>query len=389
MLFGKWLTGPDLTGTMSRLLNQPPINKRAYSMNKESVMALLAEINDENAGRDLVSAGFVREVGIHEDRVSVDIRLGYHLTDKGAALAEAVKAHLENSSEIAYAGINISAKVMPHKVQEELKPLESIANIIAVGSGKGGVGKSTTAVNLALALQAQGARVGLLDADIYGPSIPSMLGVKGQPSTDGEHIIPKEAHGLKVMSIGFLVEEDTAMIWRGPMVTSALQQLLGDTLWGPLDYLIIDLPPGTGDIQLTLAQKIPVAGAVIVTTPQDIALLDARRAVHMFRKVDVPVLGVVENMSTHICTACGHEEAIFGHGGGEAMAKDFDIPLLGRLPLTMEIRSSLDMGKPTMMQDLDSPITQSYRSLALRTAGELAIKPRSMVLQMPEILIQS
>jgi ATP-binding protein involved in chromosome partitioning len=358
-------------------------------MNKESVMALLAEINDENSGRDIVTAGYVREVGIHENRVSVDIRLGYHLKDKGAALAGVIKARLESDPEIAAAGVNISSRVMPHKVQEDLKPLPSIANIIAVGSGKGGVGKSTTAVNLALALQEQGARVGVLDADIYGPSIPSMLGVKGQPSTDGEKIIPKEAHGLKVMSIGFLVEEDTAMIWRGPMVTSALQQLLGDTAWGQLDYLIIDLPPGTGDIQLTLAQKIPVAGAVIVTTPQDIALLDARRAVNMFRKVDVQVLGVVENMSTHICTKCGHEEAIFGHGGGEAMARDFDIPLLGRLPLTMEIRSSLDEGKPTMAEDHDTPITESYRKLALRTAGELAVRPRSMTLQMPEILIQS
>ena len=358
-------------------------------MNKESVMAVLAKINDENSDRDLVSAGFVREVGIHEDRVSVDIRLGYHLADDGEQLASAVKNRLESDPEIDKASVNISCKVMPHKVQEELKPLESIANIIAVGSGKGGVGKSTTAVNLAVALQREGARVGLLDADIYGPSIPSMLGVKGQPSTDGEHIIPKEAHGLKVMSIGFLVEEDTAMIWRGPMVTSALQQLLGDTLWGSLDYLIIDLPPGTGDIQLTLAQRIPVAGAVIVTTPQDIALLDARRAVHMFRKVDVPVLGVVENMSTHICTACGYEEAIFGHGGGEAMAKDFDIPLLGRLPLAMEIRSSLDEGKPTMLQDSDSPIAQSYRNLALRTAGELSVRARSMVMQMPEIVIQN
>ncbi|MBT8073455.1 MAG: Mrp/NBP35 family ATP-binding protein, partial [Xanthomonadales bacterium] len=209
------------------------------------------------------------------------------------------------------------------------------------------------------------------------------------PSTDGEHIIPKEAHGLKVMSIGFLVDEDSAMIWRGPMVTSALQQLLGDTLWGPLDYLIIDLPPGTGDIQLTLAQRIPVAGAVIVTTPQDIALMDARRAVHMFRKVDVPVLGVVENMSTHICTACGHEEAIFGHGGGEQMAEDFELPLLGRLPLTMEIRSALDEGNPTMMQSPDSSVAQSYRKMALRTVGELSVKPRSMTLQMPEILIQN
>ncbi len=358
-------------------------------MNKESVMALLAEIVDENSGRDLVSAGTVREVGIHEGRVSVDVRLGYPLADKGEKLVTVIKNRLESDPDIDKASVNISSKIMPHKVQEDLKPLDSISNIIAVGSGKGGVGKSTTAVNLALALQSEGARVGLLDADIYGPSIPSMLGVKGQPSTDGEHIIPKEAHGLKVMSIGFLVDEDSAMIWRGPMVTSALQQLLGDTLWGSLDYLIIDLPPGTGDIQLTLAQRIPVAGAVIVTTPQDIALLDARRAVHMFRKVDVPVLGVVENMSTHICTACGHEEAIFGHGGGEQMAKDFELPLLGRLPLTMEIRSALDEGKPTMIQSPDSTVAQSYRNMALRTVGELSVKPRSMALQMPEILIQN
>jgi len=358
-------------------------------MNKETVMALLADVFDENSGRDVVSAGAIREIGIHEGSVSVDARLGYPLVDNGAELAASIKARLESDPDINNASVNISCKVVPHKVQEDLKPLDSIANIIAVGSGKGGVGKSTTAVNLALALQREGARVGLLDADIYGPSIPSMLGVKGQPSTDGEHIIPKEAYGLKVMSIGFLVAEDTAMIWRGPMVTSALQQLLGDTLWGPLDYLIIDLPPGTGDIQLTLAQKIPVAGAVIVTTPQDIALLDARRAVHMFRKVSVPVLGVVENMSTHICTACGHEEAIFGHGGGEQMAKDFEIPLLGQLPLTMEIRSSLDAGTPTMTQNLDSPIAKSYRSLALRTAGELSVKPRNMTLQMPQIVVQN
>jgi len=348
-------------------------------MNKESVMVLLAEINDKNSERDLVSAGAVREVGIHEDSVSVDVRLGYPIANDGAELA----------ARIGSASVNVSFKVVPHKVQEDLKPLKSIANVIAVGSGKGGVGKSTTAVNLALALQREGARVGLLDADIYGPSIPNMLGVKGQPSTDGEKIIPKEAHGLKVMSIGFLVDEDSAMIWRGPMVTSALQQLLNDTLWGTLDYLIIDLPPGTGDIQLTLAQRIPTAGAVIVTTPQDIALLDARRALHMFRKVGVPVLGVVENMSTHICTACGHEEAIFGAGGGEQMAVDFEIPLLGKLPLAMEIRSSLDEGNPTVVKDPDSSLAQSYRSLALHTAGVLSVMPRSMVMQMPEIVIQN
>lgn len=358
-------------------------------MNKESVMALLAEINDENSGRDLVSAGAIREVGIHEDSVNVDVRVGYPVANHGADLAATIKSRLEDNAEISAASVNVGFKVVPHKVQEDLKPLKSIANVIAVGSGKGGVGKSTTAVNLALALQREGARVGLLDADIYGPSIPKMLGVAGQPSIEGEKIVPKEAYGLKVMSIGFLVEEDSAMIWRGPMVTSALQQLLNDTLWGTLDYLIIDLPPGTGDIQLTLAQRIPTAGAVIVTTPQDIALLDARRAIHMFRKVGVPVLGVVENMSTHVCTACGHEEAIFGQGGGAQMAIDFEIPLLGRLPLAMEIRSSLDEGNPTVVKEPDSSLANSYRSLALRTTGELSVLPRSMVMQMPEIVIQN
>jgi ATP-binding protein involved in chromosome partitioning len=358
-------------------------------MNKESVMALLGEINDENTGCDLVTSGAVRAVGVHENSVNVDIRLGYPLADSGAALGAEVKAQLEASEDIATAAVNVSCKVQPHKVQGDLKPLDSIANIIAIGSGKGGVGKSTTAVNLALALQREGARVGLLDADIYGPSIPAMLGVKGQPSIDGEKIVPKEAYGLKVMSIGFLVEEDTPMIWRGPMVTSALQQLLNETLWGNLDYLIIDLPPGTGDIQLTLAQRIPTSGAVIVTTPQDIALLDARKALYMFRKVEVPVLGVVENMSTHICTSCGHEEAIFGHGGGSQMAEDFEIPLLGQLPLAIEIRSSLDAGNPTVAQDPDSIIAQSYRSLALRTAGALAVMPRSMTFKMPEIVVSN
>ena len=358
-------------------------------MNKESVMTLLAGIEDKHSGRDLVSAGAVRGVGIHDDRVNVDIRVGYPTADQGSELAALIKTRLESEADIGSVTVSMGFKVVPHKVQGELKPLKSIANVIAVGSGKGGVGKSTTAVNLALALKREGARVGLLDADIYGPSIPTMLGVKGQPSIDNEKIVPKEAHGLKVMSIGFLVDEESAMIWRGPMVTSALQQLLNDTLWGSLDYLIIDLPPGTGDIQLTLAQKIPVSGALIVTTPQDIALLDARRALYMFRKVEVPVLGVVENMSTHICTGCGHEEAIFGEGGGQQMASDFDIPLLGQLPLAMEIRASLDAGNPTVVNEPDSKLADSYRRLALRTAGELSVQPRSMTMQMPEIILQN
>src|SRR5690554_3068525 len=250
------------------------------SINKETVMSLLASVFDENTGCDLVAAGAVRDVGVHEKTVHARNRLGYFVADKGASLASDIKQQLEQHADIELANVTVSCKVHPHKVQNDLKPLESISNIIAVGSGKGGVDKSTTSVNLALALKNEGARVGLLDADIYGPSIPTMLGLKGQPDVEGKKIIPKQVHGLKVMSIGFLVEEDTPMIWRGPMVTSALQQLLNDTLWGALDYLIIDLPPGTGDIQLTLAQKIPTAGAVIVSTPQDIALLDARKAVH-------------------------------------------------------------------------------------------------------------
>jgi ATP-binding protein involved in chromosome partitioning len=363
--------------------------KAKYPMNKDSVMALLAEIEDDNCGRDLVAAESVRSVGVHDDRVNVDIRVGYPLADAGAGLAAAVKARLEKEPDITEANVHVECKIVAHKVQGELEPLSGIANVIAVGSGKGGVGKSTTAINLALALAREGARVGLLDADIYGPSIPAMLGVRGQPETDGEHIIPKRAHGLPVMSIGFLVEEDTPMIWRGPMVTSALQQLLNDTDWGQLDYLIIDLPPGTGDIQLTLAQRIPTAGAIIVTTPQDIALLDARKALNMFNKVDVPVLGVIENMSTHICSACGHEEPIFGQGGGSKIAADFDIPLLGQLPLAMEIRTALDEGRPTVAAAPDSELGQRYREFALRTAGALAVMPRNMTVKLPEIVIQN
>jgi ATP-binding protein involved in chromosome partitioning len=240
-----------------------------------------------------------------------------------------------------------------------------------------------------LALQYAGARVGILDADIYGPSIPRMLGAKGPPETDGKKITPIRAHGLQLMSIGFLVEEDTPMIWRGPMVTSALEQLLKDTAWDRLDYLIIDLPPGTGDIQLTLAQKVPVSGAVIVTTPQDIALIDARKALQMFRKVNIGVLGVVENMSTHVCSQCGHEEAIFGTGGGDTMSSDYDIPVLGRLPLAMEIRKGLDRGQPLVAAEPESVLAHSYLTMALRTAGALALEPRNLQTGLPPIVLQS
>lgn len=278
-------------------------------------------------------------------------------------------------------GMKTPTRLPPHAVQPTLSPLPRVRNIIAVGSGKGGVGKSTTAVNLAVALAGQGLRVGLLDADIYGPSIPTMLGLSGRPdSPDGKSIVPMRAHGVETMSIGFLVEEDTPMIWRGPMATSALTQLLNDTRWGDgddgLDLLVIDLPPGTGDIQLTLAQKIPVAGAVIVTTPQDVATLDARKALKMFEKVQVPVLGLIENMAQHVCSNCGHVEHLFGNGGGERMATQYGVPLLGSLPLAVSIREQGDAGTPVVLSAPDSAAAEAYRQVALRLLEELDKRPR-------------
>ncbi|GAA4863942.1 iron-sulfur cluster carrier protein ApbC [Luteimonas vadosa] len=276
-------------------------------------------------------------------------------------------------------------RVHAHAVQPKLSPLPRVRNILAIGSGKGGVGKSTTAVNLALALAADGARVGVLDADVYGPSIPMMLGLHGRPdSPDGKSIEPMRAHGIEAMSIGLLVEQETPMIWRGPMATSALTQLLGETLWGgddgldhPLDYLVVDLPPGTGDIQLTLAQKIPVAGAIIVTTPQDVATLDARKALRMFEKVEVPVLGLVENMAQHICTQCGHVEHLFGQGGGERMAAQYGVPLLGSLPLEIGIREQGDAGTPIVVAAPGSAAAMAYRDTARRLVEVLAKRPRA------------
>ena len=267
-----------------------------------------------------------------------------------------------------------------HAVQANLTPHPRVRNVIAVGSGKGGVGKSTTAVNLALALAAEGARVGLLDADVYGPSIPAMLGLSGRPdSPDNKSIEPMRAFGVEAMSIGLLVDQDTPMIWRGPMATSALMQLFNDTLWGDLDYLLVDLPPGTGDIQLTLAQKIPVAGAVIVTTPQDIATLDAKKALKMFEKVEVPVLGIVENMAVHTCSNCGHVEHLFGQGGGERMAAQYGVPLLGSLPLDIAIREQGDAGQPVVVAAPDSAVAQAYRQTARVMAATLAQRPRASV----------
>jgi ATP-binding protein involved in chromosome partitioning len=352
------------------------------------VRGVLDRVIDPHSGQALSAS--VRAVGVDGSRVSVDIQLGYPAVGYVEQAAAEAKAALEADPAIDAAAVSVTWRVHAHKVQGQLAPLPGVRNIIAVASGKGGVGKSTVSVNLALALVAEGATVGILDADIYGPSQPRMLGLTGKPgSPDGKSIVPMRAHGLQAMSIGVLIEEDTPMIWRGPMVTQALMQLLTDTRWEELDYLIIDLPPGTGDIQLTLSQKVPVSGAVIVTTPQDIALLDARKALGMFRKVEVPVLGVVENMATHICSNCGHEEHIFGQGGGARMAAEAGIAYLGDLPLDIRIRQQSDEGKPTVVAIPDSDLTARYRAIARSTAARLSLQARNKAISFPKIVIQN
>jgi ATP-binding protein involved in chromosome partitioning len=339
--------------------------------------------------KDLVSAKAVKDVEIDGDKVKVKVVLGYPAKGFQRELAAAVREKIEAVPGVASSDVDVRWDITAHKVQQGLKPIKNVKNVIAVASGKGGVGKSTTTVNLALALVAEGAKVGILDADIYGPSQPRMLGVEGQPETkDGKSIEPMIGHGVQAMSIGFLVDEETPMIWRGPMVTQALEQLLNDTNWSDLDYLVIDLPPGTGDTQLTLAQKVPVSGAVIVTTPQDIALLDARKGLKMFEKVEVPVLGIVENMSTHICSKCGHEEHIFGSGGGASMAEQYDVELLGALPLDIRIREETDGGAPTVVTEPDSRIAEIYREIARKVAAKLSLRAKDYAAKFPNIVIQ-
>lgn len=340
----------------------------------EMLAATLDGYVDPLIGRGLVTAGAVRKIEIGWiGKPTVEIELGFPATSYQQEFGDRVRAHVRTAHDIQI-DLKLSWRVQSHAVQKNLQPLPNIKNIIAVASGKGGVGKSTVAVNLALALAAEGAKVGMLDADIYGPSQPRMLGVEKQrpASPDGKRMNPVMAHGLQAMSIGFLMDPEQPMIWRGPMATQALAQLLGETDWKDLDYLVVDLPPGTGDIQLSMSQKMPVSGAVIVTTPQDIALLDARKGLAMFQKVEVSVLGVVENMSTHVCTKCGHEEAIFGAGGGERLAAQYDVELLGQLPLNIRIREQTDGGNPTVVAMPESDLTQRYRSIARKAAARLA-----------------
>lgn len=360
------------------------------NIEKADVEDLLRIFIDPNNGVDLVSAKSIKAITIDGTNVSVKLELGYPAKSYLDELKAAVEQHLKMLAGVGSVTVEVTVKIISHAVQQALKPQPNIKNIIAVASGKGGVGKSTTAVNLALALAAEGANVGILDADIYGPSIPTMLGLSGYPaSVDNKTMTPKIAYDVQTMSIGYLVEAEQAMIWRGPMATNALQQLLRDTNWVNVDYLIIDLPPGTGDIQLTLAQQIPVSGAIIVTTPQDIALLDAQRGLRMFEKVSVPVLGLVENMSMHICNVCGHEEAIFGEGGGAAMAEINKIDFLGSLPLDINIRKYADSGRPTVVADPDSRSARIYKEIARKTAAKLALKAKDFSTRFPTIVVQN
>jgi ATP-binding protein involved in chromosome partitioning len=359
-------------------------------VSKELIEEAIKGYIEPNLEKDLVSTKCVKSIDIDGDSAKVAIEMGFPCDGVKAQLAAAVKEAVEGVDGISSADVEVTWKVVAHSVQKSLKPIDNVKNIIAVASGKGGVGKSTTAVNLALALAAEGAKVGVLDADIYGPSQPRMLGVSGQPeSKDGKTLEPMTNYGLQAMSIGFLVDEETPMIWRGPMVTQALEQLLNDTNWDSLDYLVIDLPPGTGDTQLTLAQKVPVSGAVVVTTPQDIALLDARKGFKMFEKVEVPVLGIVENMSIHICSQCNHEEHIFGEGGGVRMAEQYGVNFLGALPLDIRIREETDGGKPTVVAEPEARISQIYREIARKTAAKLALQGKNYAAKFPNIVIQN
>ncbi len=360
------------------------------SLSVEQVNGALSAVVDPNTQQDLVSSRSARNVRVEGGEVAVDVELGYPARSQIEPIRREVIAALRALPGVTNVSANVYQKIAAHAVQRGVKTLPGVKNIVAIASGKGGVGKSTTAVNLALALSAEGASVGILDADIYGPSQPTMLGISGRPeSRDGKSLEPMEGHGIQASSIGFMIDLDTPMVWRGPMVTQALEQLLRETNWRELDYLVVDMPPGTGDIHLTLAQKIPVTGAVIVTTPQDIALIDARKGLKMFEKVGIPILGVVENMAMHQCSKCGNIEHIFGSGGGERMSKEYDVEYLGGLPLDIRIREQADSGKPTVVADPDGPVAAIYRQIARRIAVKIAEKARDMSRKIPAIVVQN
>ncbi|MDN3919890.1 iron-sulfur cluster carrier protein ApbC [Roseateles violae] len=358
------------------------------AIQESALLQALQTVVDPNTGHDFVTSKQLKNLRIAGDDVAFEVELGYPGASQFDALRKSLVAAARGVPGVGNVSVHLSSKIIPHAVQRGVQLLPGVKNIIAVASGKGGVGKSTTAANLALALAAEGARVGMLDADVYGPSQPTMLGATGRPeSEDGKLMEPLEAHGLQIMSIGFLVDEDQAMIWRGPMATQALEQLLRQTRWQDLDYLIVDMPPGTGDIQLTLSQRVPVTGAVIVTTPQDIALIDAKKGLKMFEKVGVPILGIVENMAVHVCSNCGHAEHIFGADGGRKMAQQYGVDYLGGLPLAMSIRQQADAGVPTVVAEPEGEIAGLYKALARRVAVKIAGQSKDYSAKFPTISI--
>jgi ATP-binding protein involved in chromosome partitioning len=358
------------------------------AVTESALLEALKAVVDPNTGKDFVSTRQLKNLRIDGGDVSFDVELGYPAASQVASLRTALIAAARKVPGVVNASVNLQTKIIAHAVQRGVALLPKVKNIVAIASGKGGVGKSTTAVNLALALAAEGAKVGILDADIYGPSQPTMMGLEGRPeSEDGKTIEPMENYGVQVMSIGFLVEPDQAMIWRGPMATQALDQLLRQTNWGELDYLLVDMPPGTGDIALTLSQRVPLTGAVIVTTPQDIALLDAKKGLTMFEKVSVPILGIVENMSVYVCPNCGHTEHIFGADGGKRMAEQYKVDYLGALPLNLSIREQTDSGHPSVVAEPDGEIAQIYKAVARRVAVAIALKARDFSAKFPTITV--
>jgi len=358
------------------------------ALSESTVTDALKTVIDPNTGRDFVSTKLLKNLKLEGGDVAFDIELGYPAKSQLALLRKALIAAVRTVPGVENVSVNLSTRIVAHAVQRGVQLMPKVKNIIAVASGKGGVGKSTTAVNLALALAAEGAQVGILDADIYGPSQPMMMGIEGRPeSADGQTMEPMNNYGVEVMSIGFLVDADNPMIWRGPMVTQALEQLLRQTNWGDLDYLIVDMPPGTGDIQLTLSQKVPLTGAIIVTTPQDIALLDAKKGLKMFEKVGVPILGVVENMAVHVCSQCGHVEHIFGADGGKKMAEQYGVDYLGALPLNLSIREQADAGRPSVVSDPDGEIAAIYKAVARQVAVKIAAKAKDFSSKFPTISI--